>query len=62
MAKFREVLCKYYICKGSCIKNKDAEYKGICQHCSKYEPRSSKKNKNKKKEYNEKERGKIFQD
>ena len=62
MAKFRETPCKYYICKGECEKGKDAEHKGICQHCTKYEPRIRKKHKNRKKTYNEKERGKIYED
>ena len=59
MAKFRETLCKYYICKGSCMKNKDAEYKGVCQHCTKYEPRAKVKHENKKKKYLDKESKKI---
>jgi hypothetical protein len=62
MSKFREAPCKYYICKGECEKGKDAEYKGLCQHCTKYEPRAKVKSKNRKKEYNENERGKIYQD
>lgn len=59
MAKFREVPCKYYICKGECEKGKDAEYRGICQSCSAYAPRAKVKTKNKKREYNEKQRSKI---
>ena len=59
MAKFRETLCKYYICKGSCSMGKDAEYKGICQHCAKYAPRSKEKHENKKIKYIEKESSKI---
>ena len=47
--KFRETICKYYICKGECFMNKSAEHKGICQHCTKYEPRFTKKYINRKK-------------
>lgn len=36
MAKDREIICKYYICKGQCKKNRDAEFRGICQHCDAY--------------------------
>ena len=59
MAKFRESICKFYVCKGICIKNRKAEYKGYCQKCDKYIPSSTKKKPNKKREYNEKERSKI---
>ena len=61
MAKFRETPCKYYICKGSCEKGRDAEYKGFCQHCTKYEPRAKQKSRNRKKDYNEKERSKVYE-
>lgn len=47
--KFRETICKYYICKGECIQNREADYKGFCQHCTKYEPRFHKKYINRKK-------------
>ena len=50
MAKFRETPCKFYICLGQCQKGRDAEYKGYCQKCSKYEPRAKVKNRNKKKD------------
>ncbi len=59
MAKFRETPCIYYICKGECEKGRDASYKGYCQKCDKYTPRAKMKHKNRKKEYNEKQRGNI---
>ena len=59
MAKFRETPCKFYVCKGECQKGKEAEYKGICQHCTKYEPRAKMKYRNRKKDYNEKMKSKI---
>lgn len=62
MAKYRETICKYYICKGSCEKNKDAEHKGMCQHCTKYEPKYHKKYKNKKREELNKVRSKTYED
>jgi hypothetical protein len=40
MSKFREAPCIYYNAHNDCIKGvKNAEYKGKCQHCEKYEPR-----------------------
>jgi len=40
MAKFREVPCKYYVSAlDPCLKNREASYKGYCQHCDKYEAR-----------------------
>lgn len=58
MAKFREVPCKYYVAKGICKKERQANHKGYCQHCGKYEPRAKIKIRNRKKEYNEKVRRK----
>lgn len=58
MATFREVPCKYYVAKGVCKKGWQASYKGYCQHCGKYEQRAKGKLRNRKKEYNEKIRGK----
>ena len=49
------------ICKGECEKNRDASYKGYCQKCDKYTPRAKMKHKNRKKEYNEKQRGEIYE-
>ena len=34
--KTREIVCQFYICKGSCAKGKNAAQYGICQHCKKY--------------------------
>lgn len=62
MAKFRETPCKFYVCKGQCEKGKDAEYKGFCQHCTKYVPRAKEKHLNRKKKSIEKERSKIYDD
>ena len=59
MAKFREIPCKLYVCKGQCLINREAEFRGYCQKCDKYVPRAKVKTKNKKKEYNEKQRGKV---
>lgn len=50
MAKDRIEPCKYYICAGQCEKGKEADYKGVCQKCKKYEPRARRKHKNRKKE------------
>jgi len=49
--KFREIICLYYICKHECTKGKDADYRGICQHCNLYKPRFKEKTLNKKKQY-----------
>ncbi len=62
MSKFREEPCMYYICKGECEKGRNAEYKGFCQKCTKYVPRVKRKHKNRKKEYNERERGKTYEE
>ena len=40
MAHFRETPCKYYVAYGECTKGREADYKGYCQHCSKYSPRA----------------------
>lgn len=60
MSKYRETVCKFYICKGECEYGKIAEHKGICQHCQKYEPRARVKTKNKKKDYNDKQRSCVY--
>lgn len=62
MTKFRETICKYYISRGSYEKNRDAEYKGFCQHCTKYEPRLREKHENRKRKYNDKVRSQIYED
>ena len=59
MAKFREMPCKLYVCKGQCLIGREAEHYGYCQKCSKYVPRAKGKPYNKKKEYNEKQRSKV---
>ena len=50
MAKFRETVCKFYISKGECSKDRDAVHYGYCQHCGKYVPRAKVRHRNKKKE------------
>ena len=59
MAKYREVTCLYYECKGMCKKGRNAEHNGICQTCSKYKPRARVHTINKKKAYNESQRGSM---
>lgn len=60
MAVYREIPCKYYVCKGECQKGKkDAEHNGRCQTCSKYKPRARLHLPNKKKAYNDKMRGRV---
>ena len=60
MSKYRETPCAYYIACGQCKKGRDAHHKGYCQHCDKYCPRARVRYINKKKEYNEKQRGKYM--
>lgn len=55
MARYKEVPCKYYIAMGQCQKGREAEHRGYCQHCGKYEPRTKVKKLNKKKQYIEKQ-------
>lgn len=50
MAKARETPCLYYICKGECSKNRQAEHKGYCQRCDKYKPRVRERHLNVKKQ------------
>lgn len=50
MSKTRVTPCKYYVCKGECEKGREADYKGYCQKCSKYEPRAKVKYLNVKKQ------------
>lgn len=57
MAKFKEIPCRFYIAIGVCQKGREAEHRGYCQHCGKYEPRAKVKYINKKKRYNEKRSG-----
>lgn len=49
MAKDRIEPCKYYVCKGTCSKGREADHKTYCQKCNKYEPRVRRKHLNKKK-------------
>ena len=58
MAKLRETPCKYYIALGECTKGRDACHAKYCQHCNKYVPRAKMRHINKKRQYNEKMRGK----
>lgn len=60
MAKYRETPCKYYLALGQCMKGRDACHRTYCQHCAKYVPRARVRHKNKKKLYNQKERGWDF--
>lgn len=53
MAKQREEVCKFYVCEGNCSKNREANFRGYCQRCTKYEARCKAKHLNKKREYNE---------
>ncbi len=59
MSKFRETPCKYYIACGECSKGREAAHNTYCQHCDKYYPRAKVRHINKKKQYNEKQRGKF---
>lgn len=59
MSRYREIPCTYYLGLGQCKKGRAACHKTYCQHCGKYEPRAKVRCINKKKEYNEKQRGRI---
>lgn len=61
MAKYRETPCLHYVCKGQCKKGMDADHKGHCQHCSKYEPRARARHLNKKKQTMQKEKSKVLE-
>lgn len=54
MAKDRLTPCLYYICKGECKKDRDADYGGYCQKCDKYKPRARVRHLNQKKQKLEK--------
>lgn len=60
MARFREVPCLFYVCHGDCKKGRDADHNGYCQKCDKYKARAKVHSVNKKRAYNEKQKGKIF--
>ena len=59
MAKFREIPCLYYVCKGECKKGRDAEQYGYCQKCGKYQPRARIHLPNRKKAAIVKERSRV---
>ena len=54
MAKDRLTPCKYYLAFWMCSKNREADYKGYCQKCAKYEPRARERHLNRKKQKLEK--------
>lgn len=54
MAKDRLTPCLYYICKGECKKDRDADHSGYCQKCDKYKPRARVRHLNQKKQKLEK--------
>lgn len=60
MAKYREVVCMYYISHGKCKKNRGADHNHYCQKCDKYRPRAKMHLPNKKKIYNDKQKGKVY--
>lgn len=49
MSRDRITPCKFYISYGSCEKGRNAEMRGYCQTCDKYEPRAKIRHKNLKK-------------
>lgn len=54
--KDRETICEYYVCKNECSKGRVADFRGYCQRCDKYKPRSHERhiNRKKQKQYKEK--------
>lgn len=60
MAKYRETVCKSYVCFGLCEKGREASQSGYCQHCNKYEPRARERHINQKKQKLERLRRKQF--
>lgn len=50
MRKDRETPCSFYICEGRCENGREANHKGYCQKCNKYEPRAKVKHINLKKD------------
>ena len=50
MSKDRIEPCSYYVCAGECEKGREADYRGYCQRCDKYQPRAKVRHLNKKKE------------
>lgn len=50
MSKYREEICKSYVCYGEeCKKGREADHNGYCQKCGLYEPRMRRKHVNMKK-------------
>lgn len=49
MAKDRLTPCLYYICEGSCTKEREASHKHYCQKCNRYRPRCKETHVNRKK-------------
>lgn len=50
MAHDRIEPCKFYICKGECLKGRYANQSGYCQKCNKYVSRVRRKHLNLKKQ------------
>ena len=50
MSRDRLTPCKFYISKGECTKNRDAEHNGYCQKCDKYRARAKEHHVNRKKQ------------
>lgn len=46
MSQDRETPCLFYICAGSCKKNRNADHYHYCQKCDKYIPRAKVKHQN----------------
>lgn len=42
--KDRGIVCKFYICEGSCSKGREGTFNKYCQKCDKYFPRPGGKN------------------
>ena len=42
--KERGVVCKFYVCEGSCSKGREGTFHKYCQKCDKYSPRPGGKN------------------
>lgn len=50
MAIYREQPCRFYVALGTCSKGRNAQHKGYCQHCGKYQPRAKVRRLNSKKQ------------
>ena len=60
MATYREVPCVRYRSHGICTKHRNVDHYGYCQRCDKYYPMAKVRSINKKKLYNQKMKGKIY--